>query len=66
MVTFVAPVSAALIGVFLFDEEICTRHIQGMALILGGLVAIDGRVWRLLQALRAQAPQATVLGAPLR
>ena len=46
LVTFVAPVSATLIGVAMFNEAIGGAHLVGMALILGGLVAIDGRLLR--------------------
>ena len=47
LVTLVAPVSATLIGAGVFGDVIGAGHLAGMALILSGLVAIDGRVWRL-------------------
>jgi len=54
LVTLVAPVSATLIGAGVFGEVIGGGHLSGMALILAGLVAIDGRVWRVLsRSLRA-------------
>lgn len=48
LVTFIAPISAAMIGAMLFDETLDASHFVGMGLILSGLVAIDGRVWRLI------------------
>lgn len=46
LVTFVAPVSATMIGFFVFSEAIGSGHLVGMAFILCGLVAIDGRALR--------------------
>lgn len=51
LVTFVAPVSALAIGALLFDEPICPSHIGGTALILFGLVAIDGRIFKVIRTL---------------
>jgi hypothetical protein len=33
----------------LLDERLLPRHAAGLALIGGGLVAIDGRLWRCLR-----------------
>jgi drug/metabolite transporter (DMT)-like permease len=49
LVTFVAPISATFLGAVVLGEVIGTGHIAGMGLILAGLVAIDGRLWWLLQ-----------------
>lgn len=46
-VTFIAPISAVLLGVVLLGEEIGVPHILGMAAIFAGLLLIDGRVLRL-------------------
>lgn len=48
LVTFVAPVSATLIGFVAFKEPIGSGHLVGMAFILAGLLAIDGRALRLI------------------
>ncbi|WP_165354852.1 DMT family transporter [Tropicimonas sp. IMCC6043] len=48
LVTLVAPVSATLIGAGFFGEHIGDGHLTGMALILTGLIAIDGRICRAL------------------
>ena len=56
LVTFVAPVSAILIGAYAFGEQITGAHIGGMSLILMGLVAIDGRIFKILPG-RSPAPQ---------
>ncbi len=45
LVTLIAPVSATLIGVSFFGETLGAGQVIGMALILSGLIAIDGRVW---------------------
>lgn len=49
LVTFVAPVSALLIGASVFGEHISASHIVGAALILLGLVAIDGRIFKAIR-----------------
>jgi drug/metabolite transporter (DMT)-like permease len=43
-VTFVAPVSAVLIGWLALGEDIGPMHLAGMALIFAGLLLIDGRL----------------------
>ncbi len=43
LVTFLIPVSALLLGLFVLGEQLAPRHFAGMALIGLGLAAIDGR-----------------------
>ena len=50
LVTFLMPVTAILLGVFVLHETLEPRHIAGMALIAIGLLAIDGRLLRLFRA----------------
>lgn len=45
-VTFIAPVSAIVLGVTLLDETIRLEHLLGMAGIFVGLLLIDGRIVR--------------------
>ncbi|GAB4388425.1 DMT family transporter [Albidovulum sp.] len=45
-VTFIAPVSAVLLGVGVLGEALLPAHLAGMALIFLGLVVIDGRLLR--------------------
>jgi drug/metabolite transporter (DMT)-like permease len=45
-VTFIAPVSAVLIGYFVLQEELGALHFAGMASIFFGLLLIDGRLFR--------------------
>jgi len=49
LVTFLIPVSALLLGVFVLGENLAVRHLAGMVLIGAGLATIDGR---LFQAIR--------------
>jgi drug/metabolite transporter (DMT)-like permease len=44
LVTFLIPVSALLLGIFLLGERLELRHFAGMAFIGFGLAAIDGRI----------------------
>lgn len=53
LVTLLIPVSALLLGILLLGERLAPQHLVGMALILGGLAVIDGRV---LAWLRARGP----------
>lgn len=46
LVTFLIPVSAILLGALVLGERLEPRHYLGMALIGGGLAAIDGRLLR--------------------
>ncbi len=43
--TFLIPVVAILLGVFVLGERLELRHLTGMALIAIGLAAIDGRIF---------------------
>lgn len=45
-VTFIAPVSAVLLGHLVLGDAIAPSHLLGMAMIFLGLLAIDGRVLR--------------------
>ena len=45
-VTFIAPVSAVLIGYFALQEALGALHFAGMAAIFLGLMLIDGRLFR--------------------
>ncbi len=49
-VTFIAPVSALVLGHLVLGEEILPSHLLGMTMIFGGLLAIDGRLMRGVQA----------------
>lgn len=53
LVTLLIPVSALLLGILLLGERLAPQHLVGMALILGGLAVIDGRVLALLSRRRA-------------
>lgn len=48
-ITFVAPVSAVLLGVFILNETLTLVHLLGMAIIFVGLLFIDGRVVRMFR-----------------
>lgn len=45
LVTFLIPPSALAFAILLLGEQLLWRHALGLALIGGGLAAIDGRVW---------------------
>lgn len=46
LVTILIPPSAILLSALLLGETLAPRHFGGMGLILLGLAAIDGRLWR--------------------
>ncbi len=46
LVTFLVPVSAIVLGTLFLGEHLELRHYAGMALLIIGLSAIDGRIWR--------------------
>jgi drug/metabolite transporter (DMT)-like permease len=49
VVTFIAPVSAIILGVTLLGEVILPSHLMGMLFVFLGLLLIDGRIlgrWR--------------------
>lgn len=48
LVTFLIPPSAILLGVLVLGERLAAHQFAGMALIVGGLAAVDGRVLRRL------------------
>ena len=48
LVTFLIPVSATAMGWAFLGERLLTQDLAGLALILAGLMAIDGRVGRWL------------------
>ena len=50
LVTFLIPISAILLGVFVLGEAFLLKHAVGMAMIGVGLTAIDGRPWRLAKS----------------
>jgi len=58
LVTFLIPVSALLLGVLVLGERPQWTAFAGMALIFGGLAAVDGRVFARLRRQRAQAAAA--------
>jgi drug/metabolite transporter (DMT)-like permease len=45
LVTFLVPVSAIILGAVVLGERLHANHFLGMALIGGGLLCIDGRVF---------------------
>ena len=51
LVTFLIPISAILLGVLVLNEVLLAKHLIGMALIGGGLAAIDGRPIKAVRAL---------------
>jgi drug/metabolite transporter (DMT)-like permease len=53
IVTFLLPVSAILLGIVLLNETVEPRQLAGMAAVLIGVAAIDGRAARsIAQTLR--------------
>ena len=59
LVTFVAPISATVVGALGFGEVIGLGHLLGMAMILAGLVTIDGRITnQLVRCVARPAPAA--------
>ncbi len=50
LVTFLIPVSAILMGSLVLGEQLEAKHFIGMAMIAGGLLAMDGRLFRRKQA----------------
>ena len=49
LVTFLAPVTASLLGWLMLDEQLQAKHFIGMACIGLGLAIIDGRLWAKLR-----------------
>ncbi len=54
LVTFLVPVSAILLGVFVLGEQLALRHFLGMALIGLGLAAVDGHLFAWLRLRRTR------------
>ena len=50
LVTFLAPVTAILLGWLILDERLNPEHFIGMLFIGVGLAAIDGRLWAALKS----------------
>lgn len=46
LVTFLVPVTASLLGIFVLGEHLALSDVVGMVFIAVGLSAIDGRLWR--------------------
>ena len=44
LVTFLVPLSAILLGIVVLGETLEWRHLIGLAIILAGLIVIDGRL----------------------
>ena len=44
LVTFLIPISALALGIFILSEVLLIQHIVGLACIGAGLAAIDGRL----------------------
>ncbi len=53
--TFVAPISAILLGFIVLGESILPIHIAGMAVIFVGILAIDGRLFKLFRQTKPAA-----------
>ena len=49
LVTFLAPVTASLLGWLMLDEQLQAKHFIGMGCIGLGLAIIDGRLWSRLK-----------------
>ena len=46
MPTFIAPISALVLGTWVLNETLLPEHLYGMGAILVGLLLIDGRLFR--------------------
>lgn len=49
LVTLLIPASAIILGTTFLGEQLETRHLIGLGLILAGLIAIDGRLGKLIR-----------------
>lgn len=56
LVTFLIPVTAILLGVFVLGESLAPHHLLGMAMIGVGLAAIDGRILHVFGRPRGAGP----------
>ena len=52
LVTLLVPISAILLGWLILGESLLANHFIGMAIIISGLLAIDGRLWSARKARR--------------
>ncbi|MBS9718636.1 DMT family transporter [Pseudohalocynthiibacter aestuariivivens] len=52
-VTFIAPISAVMLGIAFLGETLTQSHVAGMGVILTGLLMIDGRFVKLLATPRS-------------
>lgn len=50
LVTFLIPISASILGIFILHEKLEGNALLGMILIFAGLAVIDGRLWRRARA----------------
>ncbi len=57
LVTFLIPISAILLGVFILGERLGWNALGGMLLIFTGLIAIDGRLLKRMPPLKGWLPQ---------
>lgn len=57
LVTILIPPSAILLAALVLGEQLAVRHFWGMVLIGLGLLAIDGRLWRLILSRRDRQPR---------
>jgi drug/metabolite transporter (DMT)-like permease len=60
LVTFLLPISAMALGVFVLGEKATWQGLAGMALIGMGLAAIDGRLWRAVMRLLGRPDESSV------
>jgi drug/metabolite transporter (DMT)-like permease len=58
LVTFLIPVSAIMLGIFILDETLYPKQVFGMLMIALGLSVIDGRVWTFLRRQTLKAGRA--------
>lgn len=52
MVTFIAPISALILGAWILGERLLFEHLVGMVAIMMGLLMIDGRIVRAMRSVR--------------
>jgi drug/metabolite transporter (DMT)-like permease len=56
LVAYLIPVVAVLLGAAILDERFLVQQLLGMALIVGGMAVIDGRLVRRLANRGAPSP----------
>jgi len=57
LVTFLLPVSAMALGIFVLGEKVTWQAFAGMSLIGLGLAAIDGRLWQVIRVASSRKRQ---------